>query len=291
MRNNPAKAPLLFTTVALTVGLVLTGCSANTAEPKADPAAAATSSAAVAPAVESTPSASPSPTESLPPEAEASIKALKKEGVTLGKVIKVKDGSYPQYVVDPKSRIATFDPGKHSEGTPKGWTTADLGKAQAFASTMMLNIVLDNPTVRDFEDNKKQFAGMLKDVVAPKELKNFTKTVNSTKTTVFLSDTFTHESYAGDKTAGFRFTSNGKTPRLSDISKLEVTASENYKGDVYYEYNGMYTANVVDKADVNYEMLHSISYGLTITKDGGKFLITGAQFHDGNYDAPERVNS
>lgn len=291
----------VFTTVVVSVAFVLTGCSANQSESagQKDSAAASSSSESrqqevVGETASSEPSSkpAPSPSASLSAVAQESIELLERDGIKLADVVEVKGGSYPQYEVKTTSRLATFDPSTHVDGTPKGWSKGDLEKAQVFASNVLLNAVMDNPTANDYEANKDIFAEQLKDILAPKYADVFIDQVLTNNLTtdekVFMGGLFVHENFTsiGDTSKGFRYASDGETPRIGDISDVKIDKTQNWKGDAYYNYVGTIGYNVVDKKNNPYYFRMNLNIGVTVAKVDGKFLLSGLHNDDAKWMNP-----
>lgn len=257
----------------------------NTSSPIATTAPATPSEEATVKPTETT---KPSPTQDNS-VAGKSINKLKAQGVTIGDTVKVKGGSYPQYEVDESSHLAKFEPSKHTGGTPKGWKKSDLQKSQIAASNYMTNLVLDNPTTNDYESNKKQFANLTKDASSSKVSQEFYNAVIN-KDAPFLQDTLQDKGFNGDKSKGFRFVSDGKTPRIADLSDLQVESSQNWDGGVYYQYGGDVTMNVVDKDKKPYTMDFKVSFGMTVLKEKDDYKIFGLHNLDTKYQNPTPAN-
>lgn len=253
----------------------------NTSSPIATTAPATPSEEAT---VKPSESAKPTPTQDNS-VAGQTISKLDKQGIEIGKTVKVKGGSYPQYEVTKDAPIAKFDKSTHSGGLPKGWTQKDMEASQLASANYMANIVLDNPTVNNYKANQDEFISQMKKSTTPKVRNEFVQSVKDQGKS-FNDDIFEQESFIGDKTKGFKYPSDGKTPRIADLSGLKVTSSQTWDGGVYYTYEGQYTKNVVDKNNKPYTMENLITYGITIQKHDGKFLIAGVSYEDGKYYAP-----
>lgn len=253
----------------------------NTSSPIATTAPATPSEEAT---VKPSESAKPTPTQDTS-VAGKTISKLDKQGIEIGKTVKVKGGSYPQYEVTKDAPIAKVDKSKHSGGLPKGWTQKDLNQAHIVSGNYMMNFALDNPTLNDYDSNKEIFAKQVEKVASPKYRSAFVNAVRTQNGTPFMSDTF-KENFAGDTSKGFRYVTDGKTPRIADMSQLKLTSSEEWNGDAYFQYDGIITMNVVDKKGEPYTMDRNISYGMTVTKIDGKFYMSGAEFKTGQYANP-----
>lgn len=236
------------------------------------------------PVVKPTVSAKPAPKVNETVTAKT-ISQLEKQGIDIGDTVEVKGGSYPQYRVTEKSDLAQFDPSKHSKGTPAGWKKSDLEKSQVVASSIMLNMVLDNPTLNDYDANKQLLADSAKRIATSKYKQEFYDDVLN-KTASFLSDTLQEKEFVGDRSQGFRFVSDGETPRIADLSNLEVSSSENWDGGVFYTYSGYVKLNVVDKVNKPYTMDFFIEFGLGIIKEQGEYRMNSAHNLNTKYREP-----
>ena len=229
---------------------------------------------------------SPKPTPTIDNSvAGQTILRLEKQGIEIGETVKVKGGSYPQYKVTKESKLAKFDKSKHSDGWPKGWTQKDAEKGQLAAANFLANNVIDNPTLNDYEANQDQFISLLKKSVDPEWMDEFSQDVLDHGKS-FNDNTFELDSFIGDKTKGFRYPSDGKTPRIANLTDLNLKYSQTWDGAIYYLYEGQYTTNVVDKNDEPYTMENLITYGISIKKRDGKFLIYGGNYENGRYSEP-----
>lgn len=279
-----------FSVLALTGILTFSGCTTSSA---ANDSQALTSSSApeVSSPTNQPPNAGPS-TEPAEPEnqiAEQSIENLRKLGIELDKTVKVKGGSYPQYKILMDSPLATFDPAKQDGKTPKGWSQKDLDESQHFAANIMLNFVLDNPILNDYRANQDILISHLKEVIKPTYLSDYIASVED-RSAPFVTDTFT-ENFTGDTSRGFRYVTDGQTPRIADLLDLEVTTSQELKGDQYYEFEGAVLMNVVDKNSDPFTMVRGITYGVTTSIVDGELKLSGTSFKDGNYTAPLAVEN
>lgn len=254
----------------------------NTSSPIATTAPATPSEEAT---VKPTESAKPTPTQDNS-VAGKSINKLKAQGITIGDTVKVKGGSYPQYEVDESSHLSKFNRSTYQDDGQSKISDIEANKYQKAASNYMMNFSLDNPTVNDFDANKKKFSETVAKHVIPKHREEIKNAVLNETTTPFSNDTFNPKYYAGDKSKGFRYVTDGKTPRVADVSGMKVISSQPWEGGMYFEYGGTYVANIVDKNNKPYTMEKYINYGITLQKDNGKFFIKGMNFIEGKYAKP-----
>lgn len=283
--RRPVMASLAIFSIAL-VGACSSAASGEDIE--VTPRATASSSPAVASDADQVvkPTVSAKPTLKVNESVTAkTISQLEKQGIDIGDTVEVKGGSYPQYRVTEKSDLAQFDPSKHSNGTPDGWKKSDLENSQVMASNIMLNMVIDNQTLNDYEANKQLLADSAKRIAISKYKQEFYDAVMN-HDAPFLSDNLQAKEYKGDKSRGFRFVSDGETPRIADLSNLEVSSSENWDGGVYYTYVGYVTMNVVDKSNKPYAMEFFIEIGLNVTKEQGEYRVSSVQNLNTKYREP-----
>lgn len=256
----------------------------NTSSPIATTAPATPSEEAT---VKPTETAKPSPTQDNSVSG-ITKSTLEKQGIEVKGTAKVKGGSYPQYEVKSSSHLAKFDDAKHSGKIPSGWTKDDMKKSQVAAANYMTNIVLDNQTLNDYEANKEALVKSSRNSFSPQYREDFAEMIRSHQSS-FAADTLQEKGFTGDKTKGFKFVTDGKTPRIADLSDYKVVSSQEWNGATYYEYDGILTMNVTDKNNKPYTMDFTINYGITIQKDNGKFLIDGTNYISGKYSEPTPI--
>lgn len=286
--GTPTSRTTTISALALAGILAFTGCSATSEADDSQPQAS-TSTGATPSTQPTTATVAAQPTTPENPIAEQSITTLEELGIEIAKTVKVKGGSYPQYTVRKDSPLATFDPSKQEGGLPKGWSKAEVQDAQRFAVHFLLNFALDNPTLNDFTANQDILIGQYKKVTDPHYTSAFVKSVKTKTGGVLVTDTFT-DNFTGDTSKGFRYVSDGQTPRIADLPDMVVTSSQEWEGNQHFEFEGSALMNVIDKNSDPYTMLRGISYGITVTKIDGELKINGAQFHEGNYSAPLAVD-
>lgn len=274
--------------LALAGILAFTGCSATSNADNAESQASASAAASPSPQpTTSTVAAQPTTPEN--PIAEQSIATLEELGIEIGKTVKVKGGSYPQYTIRKDSPLAAFNQDKQDGGLPKGWSKTDVSNAQQFAANFLLNFVLDNPTLNDYKANQEILIGQYKKVIDPQYTSAFVESVKTKTGGVLVTDTFT-DGFTGTPSMGFRYVSDGQTPRIADLPDMVVTSSNESDGMQFFTFQGSALMNVIDKKSDPYTMLQGISYGIAVSKVGGEFKIGGAQFYEGKYTDPLAVD-
>lgn len=217
------------------------------------------------------------------------ILKLKAQGIQIGKTQKVKGGSYPQYEVEESSHLARFNRSTYQDDGQQEVSDAKAAKYQLAAANYMMNFALDNPTVNDFDANKKEFSQTVARYTMPEYREELRTSVLNENTTSFANNTFDPRYYAGDNAKGFSFVTDGKTPRIADVSGLSVISSQPWEGGMYFEYEGTYVTNIVDKNNKAYTMDKYAKYGITLKSHKNELLMEGINFIEGKYAKPVPV--
>lgn len=155
---------------------------------------------------------------------------------------------------------------------PASWDSQDADDAQLVAANYLMNHVLDSAVANDFEANKGVLLKSQQRVVHPDVQKIF-KTETTFENMPGMVKVFQDGNFVGDKTKGFRYVSDGVTPRISALEGFALNRSLAFKGGMHYEYSGEYAVNVVDKSDKPYYMGIRILAGVTVGKHKGGYKV------------------
>lgn len=246
----------------------------NTSSPIATTAPATPSEEAT---VKPTETAKPSPTQEVKTK---EIQALEKNGISLGKIKNVSDGSYPSYKVSKESALSKYDPSKQIGGMPDGWSNSDMKEAHLYASNFLMNSVLNNEGRTNFDKNKGELIKSISKEVSPEFKKPMLDILKSNDTTLLPKDIFSTPEYKG-----YTLVNDGKTPRIKNVD-IKINSSQSWNGDNYIEYSGTYTLSAVNsKTGVHRDIDAKMKYGLTIKKSGeSKYKISGINSIEGLYE-------
>lgn len=229
----------------------------------------ATASSAAPPA---TADSETKPSPSVAPAVKTKeIKDLEKQGIKLGEVIEIAEGSYPSYKVEASSPIARYDASTQTS-PPKGWSEKDLKDGHLYAANFLMNHVLDNPARTNFEKNKDIAKSHVSNELAAKNKQEILDSMSSNETTIFPKDVFEGPDYLG-----YTLINDGKTPRNKNID-IKALSSEGWENGNYIEFAGDYTLSAKEtKTNKPKDIDAKMKFGLTVDKIGeGNFKISGA---------------
>lgn len=225
----------------------------------------------------------------LSPIAEESIDFLRSVGIELGDVVKVKGGSYPTYRVLEASRFAEHELSTMDGTYPEGWDSTDADAAAHFAGTFVLNYVMDNPVANDHDANKHLYGESIRKISHPKYLKDLESVALENKGGPTETNIFQRSDFVGDKSKGFKFVSDGLTPRISSLDEFALVRSQPWEGGIYFEYEGHYSVNIVDKKNNPYFMKIAARIGVTVVEHNGKLVLWGWDDDGASYTDPARI--